>query len=286
VQVSEGYEENVMTETLVRDYYTDCVRREWRRLVKDAYHGLEFQTTLHFLEEHLPQKGLVLDAGGGPGRYTIELARRGYEVVLLDMTPANLEFARRQIRRAKVQDKIANIVEGSIVNLSQFADNTFDATLCLGGPLSHVLDAHKRDKAISELIRVTKKRAPIVVSVMGRLSLLVIELTLFQNEIEMPHFEQIRDTGDYAGGSGFTACHFFLPEELRADFSDRGVTIVDMVGLEGISSHHDSKLNQLAKDEKRWKIWLETHYRTCTHPSVVGMSEHLMIICRKSSGSA
>ena len=275
-----------MTETLVREYYTEAVRKEWRRLVRDAYHGLEYRTTLHFLEAHLPQKGLVLDAGGGPGRYTIELARRGYEVVLLDMTPANLEFARRQIRRAKVQDKIANIVEGSIVNLSQFADNTFDATLCLGGPLSHVLDAHKRDKAISELIRVTKKRAPIVVSVMGRLSLLVIELTLFQNEIEMPHFEQIRDTGDYAGGSGFTACHFFLPEELRADFSDRGVTIVDMVGLEGISSHHDSKLNQLAKDEKRWKIWLETHYRTCTHPSVVGMSEHLMIICRKSSGSA
>jgi SAM-dependent methyltransferase len=178
------------------------------------------------------------------------------------------------------------IAEGSIVNLSQFADNTFDATLCLGGPLSHVLDAHKRDMAISELIRVTKKGAPIIVSVMGRLSLLVIELTLFQNEIEMPHFEQIRDTGDYTGGSGFTACHFFLPEELRATFGDRGVTIVDMVGLEGISAHHAEKLNQLAKDEKRWKIWLETHYRTCTHPSVVGMSEHLMIICRKSSGSA
>ena len=77
-----------MTEALVRDYYTDCVRREWRRLVKDAYHGLEFQTTLHFLEEHLPRKGLVLDAGGGPGRYAIELARQGYEVVLLDIVPS------------------------------------------------------------------------------------------------------------------------------------------------------------------------------------------------------
>ena len=82
-----------MTEALVRDYYTESVRREWRRLVRDAYHGLEFQTTLHSLENHLPPNGLILDAGGGPGRYTIELARRGYEVVLLDMTPANLEFA-------------------------------------------------------------------------------------------------------------------------------------------------------------------------------------------------
>ncbi len=271
-----------MTETLVQDYYTGQVRQEWVRLIRDAYHKLEFETTLHFLEKYLPKKGLMLDAGGGPGRYTIELAKRGYEVVLLDMTPANLEFARRQVRRAKLQDKVTDIVEGSIVDLSRFADETFEAVICLGGPLSHVVDKQKRDKAISELIRVTKKGAPLFVSVMGRWSLLVVELMLFQNEIEMPIFKQIRDTGDYEGDYGFTACHFFLPEELQEAFSEKGVTIVEMAGLEGISSHHARKVNQLAKDEKRWKIWLETHSITCTHPSVVGMSEHMLIVSRKS----
>ena len=270
-----------MTETQVRDFYASYVRKEWRRLIKDAYHRLEFETTLHFLEKYLPQKGLVLDAGGGPGRYTIELAKRGYEVVLLDTTPANLAFARRQIKRAKVHGKVANIVEGSIVDLSQFEDDTFEAVICLGGPLSHVLDNQKRQRAISELIRVTKKGAPLFVSVMGRWSLLVVELMLFQNEIEMPLFKQIRDTGDYPGGYGFTACHFYLPEELQEAFSEKGVTIVEMAGLEGISSHHARKVNQLAKDEKRWKIWLETQSLICTHPSVVGMSEHMLSVSRK-----
>ncbi len=130
-----------MTETIVRDYYSGCVHKEWRRLIRDAYHRLEFETTLHFLEKYLPAKGRVLDAGGGPGRYTIELAKRGYEMVLLDMTPANLEFARRRIKRAKLNDKVANIVEGSIVDLSQFPDQAFEAVICLGGPLSHVLGA-------------------------------------------------------------------------------------------------------------------------------------------------
>lgn len=270
-----------MTETLVKDFYTSNVRAEWRRLIKDAYHRLEFETTLHFLDQHLPRQGLILDAGGGPGRYTIELAKRGYEVVLLDMVPANLDFARRQVKRAKVQDKVTSIVEGSIVDLSRFADGAFDAVVCLGGPLSHVLDRHDREHAIHELVRVTKKGAPLFVSVMGRLSLLVVVLMLFQHEIEMPHFQQVRDTGDYAGGYGFTACHFFLPEELRAAFGDKGVKILEMVGLEGIGSHHDRKINQLARDEHRWKIWLETHYQTCTHPSVVGMSEHMLIVCQK-----
>jgi ubiquinone/menaquinone biosynthesis C-methylase UbiE len=271
-----------MTETIVRDYYSGCVDKEWRRLIRDAYHRLEFETTLHFLEKYLPEKGRVLDAGGGPGRYTIELAKRGYEVVLLDMTPANLEFARRRIKRGKLKDKVADIVEGSIVDLSQFPDETFEAVICLGGPLSHVLGAHKRDKAISELIRVTKRGAPLFVSVMGRWSLMVVELMLFQNEIETPIFKQIRDTGEYEGGYGFTACHFFLPEELREAFMEKGVTILEMAGLEGISSHHARNVNQLAKDEKRWKIWLETHYRTCTHPAVVGMSEHMLIVSQKA----
>jgi SAM-dependent methyltransferase len=271
-----------MTETLVRDYYTSCVGKEWRRLVRDAYHRLEFETTLHFLEKHLPEKGLVLDAGCGPGRYTIELAKRGYEVTSLDLTPANLEFARRQIKRAKVQDKVAEIMEGSIVDLSQLADESFDAVICLGGPLSHVLGADKRERAISELIRITKRGAPLFVSVIGRLSLLVVELMLFQNEIEMTIHKQIRETGDYEGGFGFTACHFFLPEELREVFSEKGVTILEMTGLEGISSHHAMKVNRLAKDEKRWKSWLETHFQTCRHPGAVGMSEHMLIICKKA----
>jgi SAM-dependent methyltransferase len=271
----------MMTETRVKDFYTAQVRKEWRRLVQDAYHRLELDTTLHFLEKYLPGQGLILDAGGGPGRYTLELAKRGYQVVLLDMTPANLEFARRQIRRAGVKKNVVDVIEGSIVDLSQFAHNAFDAVVCLGGPLSHVLDKGKRERAVLELIRVTKTGAPVFVSVMGRLSLLVVELALFQHEIGMPHFAQIRDTGDYEGNLGFTACHFFLPEELRETFTGKGVEILTMVGLEGISSHHDKKLNQLAKDEMRWKSWVETHLQTCTHPAVVGMSEHMLVVGRK-----
>jgi SAM-dependent methyltransferase len=270
-----------MTESLVKDYYTSQVHKEWRRLVRDAYHRLEFETTLHFLEKYLPPDGLILDAGGGPGRYTFELARRGYRVVLFDMTPANLEFARRQLKRARLPRGAVGLVEGSIVDLSQFADGIFDAVICLGGPLSHVLGAEKRERAISELVRVAKNGAPLFVSVMGRLSLLVIELTMFQEELEMPHFNQIRDTGEYEGNRGFTACHFFLPEELQAAFCDKGVSILEMAGLEGISSHHNRQLNQLAKNTARWPIWRETHFRTCTHPAVVGISEHMLLVCRK-----
>jgi ubiquinone/menaquinone biosynthesis C-methylase UbiE len=270
-----------MYSDIIKEYYTENVRVEWNRLFKDAYRRLEFETTLHFLSKFLPEKGLILDLGGGPGRYTIELAQRGYEVVLFDFTPANLVFARRQIKKHPERNNVKAVIEGSITDLSQFADETFDAVVCTGGPLSHVVESVDREKAISELVRVAKPGAPIFVSVMGRLSVLIIELTQAQYEMEMPHFEPMRDTGDYFGGSGFTACHFFLPEELREAFRNQPVTVLEIAGLEGISSNHRKKLNQVAKDPQRWKIWLETHYATCTHPAVVGISDHFLLVCRK-----
>ena len=269
--------------TDVKVFYTEQVRKEWRRLVRDAYHRLELETTLHYLDQYLPPHGLVLDAGGGPGRYTLELARRGYDVVLLDFTPANLEFARRRIQRAGLRTRVKDVVEGSITDLSRFADGTFDAVLCSGGPLSHVVGAGDRERALSELVRVAKPGAPLFISVISLLSLLIFELELFQHELEMPHYIQIRDTGDYLGGFGFTACHFFLPEEFEQALRRQPVELLEMVGLEGLSSHHRKELNRVAKNPERWKVWLETHYATCTHQAVVGISEHMLAVCRKGS---
>lgn len=272
-----------MSDMLVKQYYSENVRSEWHRLVKDAYHRLEFTTTLYFLDKYLPPHGRVLDAGGGPGRYTLELAKKGYDVTLLDATGANLDFARNMLKRHGLRRRVEQIVEGSIVDLSQFSGGSFDAVVCSGGPLSHTLDADDRRQAISEFVRITKPGAPIFVSVMGRLAVLVVILDESKQEIGMEHFNLLRDTGDYLGGRGFTACHFFLPEEFRQEFNRADVEILELAGLEGLSTQHVKELNQLAKDPERFKSWLETHLKTCTYPTVVGMSEHMLIVCRKVS---
>jgi ubiquinone/menaquinone biosynthesis C-methylase UbiE len=60
----------------VREWYDSKANYEWKRLFQDAYHRLEFIVHMHFLDKYLPKEGLILDAGGGPGRYTIELAKK------------------------------------------------------------------------------------------------------------------------------------------------------------------------------------------------------------------
>lgn len=272
-----------MTEKLVKKYYSEQGIKEWRRLVTDPYRKLEFDTTMHFVEKYFPKKnGLVLDAGGGPGRYTVEFGKLGLDVVLLDLSPEMLKIAERQIRRSRVQKRVKQVIQGYVDDLSMFENETFDAVACLGGPLSHVVDDVRREKAIEELIRVAKKNSPIIVSVIGRLAVLVTELIRLPEEIELEFFPQMRDTGDYYGGHGFAPCHFYLPEELKESFEKTGVQVLEMVGLEGLASGHREETNTMAnKRPEAWKIWWETHLKTCTHPTSVGISEHFMIICKK-----
>ncbi len=267
---------------LVKKFYSEYGVKEWKRLAKDPYHRLEFDTTMHFLKRYLPKKGLILDAGGGPGRYTVELAKLGYDIILFDLTPELLEIAKGRIRKGKVWNRVKQIVQGSISDLSVFESGTFDAVVCTGGPLSHVTDKKQRERAIDELIRVAKKGAPIFVSVIGRLSVLASELINHPEEICIKDvFQRIRDTGDYHGGYGFAPSHFYLPEELMESFGRRKVKILGMAGLEGVSTWHRKETNALSRNSRAWKVWWETHLKTCTHQSIVGTSEHLMIISRK-----
>ena len=140
-----------------KKYYDDYGLEEWKRLVKEPYMKLELDTTIHFLKKYLPKQGLILDAGSGPGRYAIMLAKMGYNIILLDISPKQLEIGKLEIERSGVGSKIKNIIEGTISDLSVFKDGSFDAVLCLGGALSHLIGEPERKRAVSELIRVAKK---------------------------------------------------------------------------------------------------------------------------------
>jgi ubiquinone/menaquinone biosynthesis C-methylase UbiE len=267
---------------LTRKVYGKKAEEEWGRLIKDPFHRLEFDTTTYFLKKFLPKKGLILDAGGGPGRYTIELAKQGYNLSLLDFTPQNLEIARKMIKKEKVQNMVKKIISGSITDLSAFGDNTFDAVLCLGGPLSHVHPEKARAKAIKELVRVAKSGAPIFISVMSKFGGLLTTPIGWPSEVGYKkHFEKFAYKGDdyMWWGGGF--CHFFTSNELQKLVLKNKVKILEKVGLEGLNiSKNDT--NKFARNyPKAYKNWLEIHYKLCTNPFVVDASGHMLFIFKK-----
>ena len=271
----------------VRKYYDDLAEREWKRLTRDAYHRLEYIVTMHFLEKHLPSSGLVLDAGGGPGRYSIELAKKNYEVVLLDLSPKCLELAEQKIARAHVGDKVRQIVEGSITDLSMFRDEEFDAVLCLS-PFSHLIERSDRETAASEIVRVAKSGAPLFIGVIGLYGVFRVVLQRFQHELTEPSHEEMFRTGvhrwhkdTHKGGRNFPDAMFWHPKDLKELFERRGVKTLEMATCEGLSSHLEGPTNRLYRDKAKWARWKELILKTCTDPVLLGTGEHFLYVGRK-----
>src|ERR1700742_4964515 len=50
-----------------------------------------FASTLRLIDKYFPKQGCVCDIGGGPGRYVIEMIRRGYANTLVDLSDVAAE---------------------------------------------------------------------------------------------------------------------------------------------------------------------------------------------------
>lgn len=267
---------------MVKKVYSSMADYEWNRLIKDEFHRcLEYDTSCRFLKKYLPRTGLLLDAGGGPGRYTIELARQGYDIVLLDLVKELLERAKEEIRKARVGSRVKQIVEGTITDLSRFKDNSFDAVLCLGGPLSHVCPEPERLKAVSELVRVAKKGAPIFVSVMSKYGVLLATPGGWPEAVVREEFTRLVQTGDDYEWMGEGYSHFFTSAELEQLFLGENVRVLQKVGLEGFNADAKTTNDFATKHPESWNRWLQIHNTFCTDPFGVDASGHIMIIVTK-----
>ncbi len=135
---------------VVRRYYDADPRHEWDRLDR---HPFELSLTLGFLDRYIAPVSTILDVGGGPGRYAVELARRGHTVDLLDLSPASVELAAEMARECAAP--VRSFQVGNATDLGAFRSASYDVVLNMG-PLYHLVREEDRLAALRESIRVLK----------------------------------------------------------------------------------------------------------------------------------
>ena len=64
--------------------------------------------TWKYLEPYVPSSSssLVLDAGGGTGRWAIPMAKKGCKVILLDISEKMLNVARQRVEVERLEGRI------------------------------------------------------------------------------------------------------------------------------------------------------------------------------------
>ncbi|MCW2964159.1 MAG: Methyltransferase type 12 [Actinomycetia bacterium] len=143
-------------------FYDEYGEREWTRFDDGRTPSASAKTHTHYLERFVSAGDRVLDVGCGPGRFTLELARLGAQVVAADISPGQLELHRRYT--AAAEDAVQDRVVADVLSLP-FPDDAFDTTVCYGGAVSYVLD--RAPEAVAELARVTRPGGHVLVSVMS-----------------------------------------------------------------------------------------------------------------------
>jgi ubiquinone/menaquinone biosynthesis C-methylase UbiE len=246
---------------------------------------LERDRTREILLRHLPPPpATLLDVGGGPGAYSFWLASLGYVVHLIDATPAHVEQARQRAIQLSAAEP-ASIQVGDARHLDR-PNESVDAVLLLG-PLYHLTERADRLLAIHEARRVVKTGGPVFAAGISRFASLFDGFTssLYDDPAFVQIVERDLESGQHRNPTNkpdyFTTAYFHRPDELKADVEECGLTVQELLGIEGPGYWTVPDLDGWWSDPARRERLLAAARAVENEPSLLGVGPHLMVVARR-----
>ncbi len=258
----------------LENYYSNY-DEEGRLLSK---HGqVEYRTTMKYIHEMIGNgTKKILEVGAGTGRYSIALAKEGYEVDALEYTAHNLELMNEKIAKEGLHNITTH--HGTALDLSRFADESFDLTLVLG-PMYHLYTKEDKQKAMAEAIRVTKRGGHIFVAYcMNEATMLQFVFgkgnlwNCMENRMLTEDFNCISEEKDL-----FELVRIEAINELNAQFSE--VKRVKLVASDGATNYMRECID--AMDDATFEMWMKYHFTICERQDLIGATHHSLDILEK-----
>ena len=244
-------------------------------------HGsrMDFITTTHILGQLLGDKPLsILDCAAGTGIYSLYLANEKHRVVAVDITKNHIEILNQKLDGKRYDvDTAVNDSRG----LNLFEDETFDVVLCMG-PLYHLREKQDRDLCLEECYRVLRTGGLLISSYLNRF---FVVLQMLKNDFRLLNKEFINNLSENNNFeqeeslSFLTGLHCHTPDEIEERYQELELDIIDHLGTDGISPMIAGTINRMTDEE--FDLWLDYHLSVCRERSLLGMSNHGLIVGRK-----
>ncbi len=252
---------------------------EHARLTTDNSRRLEFITTTHLMDKYIPEHAELLDLGAGTGIYSFYFAGKGCKVTSTDLTPKHVEMIRARIAKDGIANMVAETADAT--DLSPYADESFDAVLCLG-PMYHLTDRAAQLNCLRECNRVLRPGGIVGIAYVNRLFIYPHLVRMDPRYLTREWMERILEKGEISASASdcfWTDAYFHLPEEMDALCGECGILRLEHAATDGIGMYMRQAVNDFTPEE--FALWVDYHLRTCTAPSALGASNHGLFIGQK-----
>ena len=251
---------------------------EENRLQSTQARRVEYLSTVESLEKYIFPGMKILDCGCGVGIYSLMYAKMGAEVIALDIVPKHIN----RLHELSVNENIPiTPVVGNATDLSRFDSRKFDLTLCLG-PLYHLISEKDQETCINECVRVTKKDGIIAFAYISPYSVFPCVIRGDTNRVSSELVEKIINDKKISSDDNlcfWTDFYYYTPAEIEAKLILNNLDIIDHLATDGQSIAFQSVINNL--DDKAFSVWMNYHRLTCRERSILGSSNHGLVIARK-----
>lgn len=276
----------------IRRFYDQYGKSEWGRFDRNVASRVGLEIHKRFLKRWVHAGNRVLEAGAGPGRFTIELASIGARIVVGDISPQQVALNREKVMAAGCAHAVEAWEVLDIVDLSRFPPSSFDVVTAYGGPLSYVFE--RAGEAITELLRVVRPGGIVLFSVMSRWGSVHQFLDGVMYEVAngpAEDFEHLIDTGDQLGLAAQSTTidlphemHLFTWAELQHMLATQPCRVVDASAANFLSIRADSTLDSLEGAD--WERFLNWEERACREPGAIDAGTHILVAIEKVNRAA
>ena len=239
-------------------------------------HGqVEYLTTMKYISECLSgmAEPKLLEVGAGTGRYSVTLAKQGYQVTAVELIAHNLDILRSKLDGTEP----ILALQGNALDLSAFSDASFDLTMLLG-PMYHLYTKADKLQALSEAVRVTKPGGYLLVAYCMN-DPTVVQYVFGKNKLhEVMEFHML--TSDWhCISEPKDLFEMVRTEEIAALDAEFPVERVKLIATDGATNYKREYID--AMDDATFEKWMEYHFAVCERPDLIGASHHTLDILRK-----
>ena len=243
------------------------------RLKNNRLGKVEYLTTRRYLDPLLAKDCKIAEIGAGTGRYSVTLAKEGYDVTAVELVQHNLDILKSKL------DGSENIKTflGNALDLNMLDDNTYDVTLLLG-PMYHLYSEEDKTKALKEAVRITKPGGHILVACCMN------EATVIQYVFSCNQLKSVMDLNMITDDWKCVSEPKDLFEMVRVEDIERlnatvPVERIKLVATDGASRYIREYLEEF--DEETFVKWLSYHFATCERQDLIGATNHSLDILKK-----